>query len=128
MPQCHSAVLLLGGHKGPKHWGTVATITERIRRGRQKKEETVANLVVNRIVNRIDRVVGQQGPWRLIERDFGHPIWRSLVLEHTQWRRKRGRKRIWYFGWNGERLARNQDAANLEQNWPEILAWVINQL
>jgi hypothetical protein len=39
-----------------------------------------------------------------------------------------GKKRNWWLGWNGERLAKNRDAVLLFKHEPEIYQWVINIL
>jgi hypothetical protein len=49
--------------------------------------------------------------------------WISLKLI-----RPLGKKRNWWLGWNGERLAKNHDAMLLFKHEPEIYQWVINTL
>jgi beta-lactamase class D len=64
--------------------------------------------------------------WTLYERTGkAGSDWRSLKLIRTG---GRGRKRNWWLGWNGERLARCHDAENLAEHNPEILQWVIDSL
>jgi hypothetical protein len=41
---------------------------------------------------------------------------------------QRGRKRSWWFGFNGERLARNSDSSRLAEHCPEVYAWVLASL
>jgi hypothetical protein len=50
--------------------------------------------------------------------------WRSLKLTCPT----RQKKRAWWLGWNGERLARNHDAGLLADHEPEIYRWVIQCL
>ena len=54
--------------------------------------------------------------------------WRSLKLERLP--REAGKKNNWWLGWsvNGERLARNADAAKLTKHHPGIRQWVIRSL
>lgn len=69
--------------------------------------------------------LGVFGEWSLWRRDTtGTADWDALVLE----RACRARKRKWYLGWNGERLARNADTAHLHGNHAEILEWVRDTL
>jgi hypothetical protein len=63
----------------------------------------------------------------LYERGQMSGEWRSLklVLCDDQQIKKR---RNWWLGWNGERLARNEDARNLSKRNPAIYAWVVETL
>lgn len=61
----------------------------------------------------------------LIERpDKARGEWRSFKLIAS----RRRRKRNYWFGANGERLARNTDLALLYRDEPEIYAWVLERL
>jgi hypothetical protein len=51
-------------------------------------------------------------------------VWRSLKLTCSERRKKRN----WWLGWNGERLARNRDAGLLAEHDPEVYAWVIQEM
>jgi hypothetical protein len=62
----------------------------------------------------------------LFERtEWSNATWRSLKLERTD---GQGKKRKWSLGWNGERLARNADAAKLSEHHPDVYDWVIESL
>jgi hypothetical protein len=51
--------------------------------------------------------------------------WRSFKLI----REGRGlKKRNWWIGWDGDRLARTADAGKLREHEPEIYDWMISQL
>jgi hypothetical protein len=50
----------------------------------------------------------------------GNETWKSLKLV-----RREGRKRNWWFGWNGERLARCHDVSALTEHEPAIHEWVV---
>jgi hypothetical protein len=52
--------------------------------------------------------------------------WLSLKLSAN--RRDHGRKRNWWLGWNGQRLARNHDAALLFAHHLEIYLWLLEVL
>jgi hypothetical protein len=61
----------------------------------------------------------------LFERPACHKNgWLSLKLIASGRRRKRN----WWLGWNGDRLARNSDAGRLQDQEPEIYDWVIAAL
>jgi hypothetical protein len=49
--------------------------------------------------------------------------WTSLKLTANY-----GRKRNWWLGWNGQRVARNTDTKNLSEHHPEILIWIVHVL
>jgi hypothetical protein len=53
------------------------------------------------------------------------PGWINLKLVATGQNR---RKRNWWFGWNGERLAQGKDTKLLQEYQPEIFQWVVNIL
>jgi hypothetical protein len=73
-------------------------------------------------------VIAQHDGFTLIElkRQDG---WRSMKLTHRGGfvGSGRRRKRNWWLGWNGERLARNYDAGKLYQYHPDIYAWVVRE-
>ena len=52
------------------------------------------------------------------------PQWRCLKLVSLA----RTAKRNWWFGWNGERIARSSDAGKLADQHPAVYAWVIEAL
>jgi hypothetical protein len=66
------------------------------------------------------------GSWTLYERKRRQPghEWLSLKLVHTG----PARKRNWWLGWNGERLARCHDADHLAEHHAEIMQWVVESL
>jgi hypothetical protein len=74
-------------------------------------------------------VIAQHDGFTLIElkRQGG---WHSMKLTHPRGfvGSGRRRKRIWWLGWNGERLARNHDAETLHQCRPDIYAWVMQEM
>ena len=74
-------------------------------------------------------VIAQRGGFTLIElkRQGG---WRSMKLTHPRGfvGSGRHRKRNWWLGWNGERLAKNCDAGKLHQYHPDIYAWVVQEM
>lgn len=51
--------------------------------------------------------------------------WRSLKLERID---GQDRKRNWWFGWNGERLAGSNDAKRQRRNHPDVHEWVVETL
>jgi hypothetical protein len=51
--------------------------------------------------------------------------WRNLKLISTNRRRK---KRNWWFGWNGQRLAESRDVVLLKEHLPDVYDWVIAEL
>jgi hypothetical protein len=66
----------------------------------------------------------RQDGFRLIEHiDKSRDGWRSLKLTC-----RRGRKRNWWLGWNGTRMARNADAAKLNERHPDVYGWVIDTM
>jgi hypothetical protein len=69
--------------------------------------------------------LGATGSFALFERpDKASPPWRSLKLIRTD----KGPKKNWWLGWNGERLAVNNDQRKLAEHHPDIEAWVIETL
>jgi hypothetical protein len=68
-----------------------------------------------------DRTIAIDGDWVLVERtERSAGGWLSLHLS----RKGRVKKRSWWLGWNGERLARNADTALLAEHEPERLRWL----
>jgi len=59
--------------------------------------------------------------FQLIERVGRHaPPWYSYKLVCPKRPGGKTTKRNWWLGWNGERLARNKDAAQLAKHFPDI--------
>jgi hypothetical protein len=57
--------------------------------------------------------------------DRSTTAWRCMrLVRHA---RDAGKKN-WWFGWNGERIARSTDAKNLAEHHPAVHAWVIETL
>ena len=68
--------------------------------------------------------IAKRDGFTLYERpDRASPPWRSFKLVG-----RTGRKRNWWLGWNGERLARNSDTVLLAEHRPEVHAWVLEVL
>jgi hypothetical protein len=42
--------------------------------------------------------------------------------------KKRGVRRVWYLGWNGERLQGSSDSQNLRIKLPDIYSWVVKTM
>lgn len=51
--------------------------------------------------------------------------WQSLKLVHPE---PTDRKANYWLGWNGERLAKNADAACLSGHRPRLYSWVVERL
>jgi hypothetical protein len=70
------------------------------------------------------RLIGKVGEFELFEsKPVSADGWQSLRLIRTG--NGKFRKRSWWLGWNGERLAENRDAKILEEHYPEIYVAVI---
>jgi hypothetical protein len=54
--------------------------------------------------------------------------WRNLKLTRAAPPDAKRTKRTWWLGWNGERLARNNDARWLSKREPETYEWIISTL
>ncbi|MDP2619893.1 MAG: hypothetical protein Q8P46_06905 [Hyphomicrobiales bacterium] len=61
---------------------------------------------------------GDEALWFMPPRS--NPEWMNLRLTLHG----RGRKRYYYLGWNGKRLARGRDLAFLADKHPDVLQWV----
>lgn len=73
-------------------------------------------------------LVAEYGDFRLFHRpEKSSDEWANLklILGCPKYAAK---KRNWWLAWNGERLARNRDAATLLEHRPEIHEWVIETL
>ena len=69
------------------------------------------------------RLIGTREKFSLFERGVKDG-WTSLKLVNPSTPRKKN----WWLGWNGERLAKNADAGKLFTHHPETYAWVIAEL
>jgi hypothetical protein len=67
-----------------------------------------------------------RGGYKLYERHSSNE-WRTLKLIRLGAPRDQ-RKRNWWLGWNGERLADNADARLLAEHHPRLARWVITTL
>jgi hypothetical protein len=75
----------------------------------------------------MEEIIAQSGPWRVIDRHKGNDEWRNIRVE-KRGKSSRWTKRVWTFGWNGERVAEAHDAIRLRVDWPDIYDWVISEL
>lgn len=71
------------------------------------------------------KLIGATGSFVLFEReDKAMPPWRNFKLIRTN----NGPKKNWWLGWNGERLAVNNDQRKLAEHHPDIEDWLIEIL
>lgn len=78
-------------------------------------------------IERVDGVavkqIGAFGKFVLFDTEKGREGWTNFKLVGPK-----GKKRNWWLGWNGERLARNADAAKLAKWQPDVLEQVVRFL
>jgi len=90
------------------------------RKGRAKKRRSS----VTAIDRRSGITIVEHEGWRLAHlTDRCSRSWCSFKLT-KKGRRRRGKRRSWWLGHNGERLARNSDAGSLHEHEPEAYVWV----
>jgi hypothetical protein len=78
------------------------------------------------------RIVAERPGWALYDRQHPSNGWRNFKLVAAtpkgKARARARRKRSWWLGFNGERLARNIDAGLLALHQPQIHRWVLDEL